>query len=72
MDSEITATVVKIFVEGKQLRSCLTMVLVAGWIIQLYNLSVLRGRITEVYLTHVHIMLQLAKQVTAARALSIS
>ena len=44
----------------------------AGWIIQLNNLSVLRACITEVYLTHIHIMLQLIKQITAAGAVSIS
>ena len=43
----------------------------AGWIIHLYNLSVLRARIIEVYLTRIHIMLQLAKQITAAGVVSI-
>ena len=38
----------------------------AGWITELYNLSVhvLRARIIEIYLTHVHIMLQLIKHIT--------
>ena len=46
----------------------------AGWIIRQYNLSVLRTHIIEVYLTRVHIImaLQLAKQITAAGAVSIS
>ena len=51
MDSKITATIVKIFVE---VNSCLTIVLVAGGIIQLYNLSVLRVRIIEVLLPDMH------------------
>ena len=44
----------------------------AGWIIQLCNISVLRMCIIEVYLKHVHIMLQAVKQITAAGAVNIS
>ena len=44
----------------------------AGWIIQLCNISVLRACIIEAYLKRVHIMLQLVKQITAARVVSIS
>ena len=43
----------------------------AGWIFQLYNLSVLIAGIIEVYLACVH-MLQLVKQIIAAGAVSIS
>ena len=43
----------------------------AGWIIRMYNLSVLRVRIIEVYLTRICIMLQLVKQITAAKVVSI-
>ena len=72
IDSEMTATVIKILVESINCTSCLIIVLIAGWIIQLYNLSVLRVHIIEVNLTCVHIMLQLVKQITAAGAVSIS
>ena len=44
----------------------------AGWMIQLCNLSVLGAHIIEVHLTCIHIILQLAKQFTAAGAVSIS
>ena len=50
--------------------SCLTIVLVAGWIIHLYYLSVLRASIIEVYLTRIHMMLQLVKQISAAEAVA--
>ena len=50
----------------------------AGWIVQLYNLSVLRAHIIEVYIyptrMRIHTMFQLVKvkQITAAGAVSIS
>ena len=45
----------------------------AGWIVQLYNLSVLRVHITQVHLTSVHIYnITAVKQITAAGAVSIS
>ena len=65
MDSGITAIVAKIFLESEKLRS-LIIVLVVGWIIQLYNLPVLRTHIIEVYLTCVHMMLQLVNQITVS------
>ena len=71
MDGEITSTAIKIFV-GKQTTGCLTIVLVAGWIIWMDNLSVLRACIIEMYLMSIHIMITAAKQITAAAELQMT